>query len=249
MDPPCVEVSRTGKGNVEKARGGRAGHGEGAAWLFGRPEDEGDGHAVGRDRRGGRKRGGGLGGCCALGDRSAGVPCRGSAWRKRPECVFGGRGRPLEMWRGHEGCRDLVDRRLWAGLALCWDLGTSWWSWGCCSGVVTEGLGWRGVACVHRWARGLSRTAKLEWKDREDTLKGLSTGVPGDTVSSFSEANVSTAVLVEEPMLELGGGNPTMPRSSDITAIGPTKCSSEMEWEAVLTPWARQSPHVVHRMH
>lgn len=189
-----------------------------------------------RPEMGEKARGGGLGGCCALGDRSVCVTCRGSTWRKRPECVFGGMGRPLEMWRGHEGCRDLVDRRLWAGLALCWDLGTSCWSWGCSSGVVTECLGWKGATCVHRWARGLSRTVKLEWKDWEETLKRLSTGVLGDTVSSFSEANVSTAVLVEEPMLELGEGNPTIPQSSHITAISPTKCSSEMEWEAVLTP-------------
>lgn len=40
MDPPCVEVSLTGKGKVEKARRGRAGHVEGAACLFGRLEDE-----------------------------------------------------------------------------------------------------------------------------------------------------------------------------------------------------------------
>lgn len=64
----------------------------------------------------------------------------------------------------------------------------------------------------------------------------LSTGVLGDTVGSFSEANVGTAVLVEEPMPELGGGNPTIPQSSDIAATSPTKCGSEMEWEAVLTP-------------
>lgn len=171
MDPPCVEVGLTGKGRVEKARRGRAGNVEGAACLFGRLEDEGDGYAVGRDRRWGRKRGGGLGGCCALGDRPVCVTCRGSTWRKRPECVLGGMGRPLEMWRGHEGCRDLVDRRLWAGLALCWDLGTSCWSWGCCSGVVTECLGWKGVTCVHRRARGLSRTVELEWKDWEEMLK------------------------------------------------------------------------------
>lgn len=66
-------------------------------------------------------------------------------------------------------------------------------------------------------------------------LKRLSTGVLGDTVSSFSEANVRT-VLAEEPMLEWGEGNPTIPQSSDITAISPTKCSSETEWDAVLTP-------------
>lgn len=115
------------------------------------------------------------------------------------------------------------------------------------AGVVTECLGWKGVACVHRWARGLSRTVKLEWKDGEEMLKRLSTGVLGDTVSSFSEANV--AVLVEEPTLELGGGNPTIPQSSDVTAISPTRCRSEMEWEAVLTPRARQSPYVVRHMH
>lgn len=80
-------------------------------------------------------------------------------------------------------------------------------------------------------------------------LKRLSTGVLGDTARSVSEANVSTAVLAEEPTLELGGGNPTIPQSSDVTAISPTKCRSEMEREAVLTPWARQSPYVVRHVH
>lgn len=82
--------------------------------------------------------------------------------------MFGGMGRD-DRWRCGEATRGA--EILWtegsgqALLALCWDLGTSCWSWGCSSGVVTECLGWKGVTCGHRWARGLSRTVELEWKD------------------------------------------------------------------------------------